>query len=38
MGFPLMVRAIRLSLEAVDAGLEDAARTLGARNGMCSRP
>ncbi len=30
MSFPLMVRAIRLSLEAVDAGLELAARTLGA--------
>lgn len=30
MGFPLMVRAIRLSIEAVDSGLEDAARTLGA--------
>ncbi|MDP6352811.1 MAG: molybdate ABC transporter permease subunit [Alphaproteobacteria bacterium] len=30
MGFPLMVRAIRLSLEAVDRGLEAAARTLGA--------
>ena len=30
MGFPLMVRAIRLSLESVDPGLEDAARTLGA--------
>ncbi|HEY8538782.1 MAG TPA: molybdate ABC transporter permease subunit [Steroidobacteraceae bacterium] len=30
MTFPLMVRAIRLSLEAVDPGLEDAARTLGA--------
>ena len=30
MGFPLMVRAIRLGFEAVDAGLEDAARTLGA--------
>jgi molybdate transport system permease protein len=30
MAFPLMVRAIRLSLEAVDVGLEDAARTLGA--------
>jgi molybdate transport system permease protein len=29
--FPLMVRAIRLSTEAVDVGLEDAARTLGAR-------
>lgn len=30
MGFPLMVRAIRLSLEAVDRGIEAAARTLGA--------
>ena len=30
MAFPLMVRAMRLSLEAVDRGLEDAARTLGA--------
>lgn len=30
MGFPLMVRAIRLSLEAVDSRLEDAAATLGA--------
>jgi molybdate transport system permease protein len=30
MGFPLMVRAIRLGFEAVDSGLEDAARTLGA--------
>jgi molybdate transport system permease protein len=30
MGFPLMVRAIRLSLEAVDAKLEEAAGTLGA--------
>ncbi|MBB5514447.1 molybdate transport system permease protein [Rubricella aquisinus] len=30
MGFPLMVRAIRLSIEAVDPKLEDAARTLGA--------
>ncbi|MBT3792687.1 MAG: molybdate ABC transporter permease subunit [Rhodospirillales bacterium] len=30
MGFPLMVRAIRLSIEAVDPGLEAAARTLGA--------
>ena len=30
MGFPLMVRAIRLSIEAVDGGLEAAARTLGA--------
>jgi molybdate transport system permease protein len=31
MAFPLMVRAIRLSLDAVDPGLEDAARTLGAK-------
>lgn len=30
MAFPLMVRAIRLSLEAVDRRLEEAARTLGA--------
>jgi molybdate transport system permease protein len=30
MTFPLMVRAIRLSLENVDRGLEEAARTLGA--------
>lgn len=30
MAFPLMVRAIRLGFEAVDAGLEDAAATLGA--------
>jgi molybdate transport system permease protein len=30
MGFPLMVRAIRLSIETVDRGLEDAAGTLGA--------
>jgi molybdate transport system permease protein len=30
MSFPLMVRAIRISLEGVDGGLEDAARTLGA--------
>lgn len=30
MAFPLMVRAIRLSLEAVDPKLEAAARTLGA--------
>jgi molybdate transport system permease protein len=30
MGFPLMVRAIRLSIEAVDRKLEEAAGTLGA--------
>jgi molybdate transport system permease protein len=31
MGFPLMVRSIRLSIEAVDRKLEEAAATLGAR-------
>jgi molybdate transport system permease protein len=30
MSFPLAVRAIRLSLEAIDPGLDQAARTLGA--------
>ncbi len=30
MAFPLLVRAVRLSIDAVDQGLEDAARTLGA--------
>lgn len=30
MGFPLMVRAIRLSIEAIDRRLESAASTLGA--------
>ena len=30
MGFPLMVRAIRLGVEAVDRNLEEAAATLGA--------
>lgn len=30
MSFPLMVRAIRISLDGIDPGLEDAARTLGA--------
>jgi len=30
MGFPLMVRAIRLSIEAADRRLEQAAATLGA--------
>ena len=33
MAFPLMVRAIRLSIEAIDRRLEDAAATLGANNG-----
>lgn len=31
MAFPLMVRALRLSFEAIDPGLEIAARSLGAR-------
>jgi molybdate transport system permease protein len=30
MGFPLLVRAVRLSIEAIDPGLESAASTLGA--------
>ncbi len=30
IAFPLMVRAIRISMESVDRGLESAARTLGA--------
>ncbi len=30
MAFPLMVRAIRLSIEALDPGLDETARTLGA--------
>jgi molybdate transport system permease protein len=30
MSFPLMVRAIRLAIEAIDSGLEAAAQTLGA--------
>ena len=30
MSFPLVVRSIRISLDALDPGLEDAARTLGA--------
>ena len=30
MSFPLMVRAIRIALEGVDRGLEEAAQTLGA--------
>lgn len=30
MAFPLLVRAVRLSIENVDRGLEEAARTLGA--------
>jgi molybdate transport system permease protein len=34
MGFPLMVRPIRLALEAIDKKLEDAASTLGANHLM----
>ena len=34
MAFPLLVRPIRLSLETVDAGLEEAAATLGASRPM----
>jgi len=30
MAFPLLVRAVRMSIEAIDLGLEKAARTLGA--------
>jgi len=33
MGFPLMVRAVRLSIEAVDMRVENAAATLGASPG-----
>ena len=38
MAFPLMVRAIRLAIEAVDPKLEDAAATLGASRvrGFCT--
>jgi molybdate transport system permease protein len=34
MGFPLLVRAVRLSIEAVDRRLEDAAASLGARGAV----
>jgi len=37
MALPLMVRAIRLALEAVDPRLENAARTLGAKPWTCFR-
>ncbi|OAF05880.1 molybdate ABC transporter permease [Bradyrhizobium centrolobii] len=33
MGFPLLVRALQLSIDAIDRGLEDAAGTLGASPG-----
>ena len=35
MAFPLMVRAIRLSIEAIDRKLEDSASTLGANRFWC---
>ncbi len=35
MALPLMVRAMRLSIESVDRRVEDAARTLGASPGRC---
>ena len=38
MAFPLLVRAVRLSLESVDTRLEAAARTLGASRAESSRP
>ena len=38
MGFPLMVRAIRLGFEAIDPRLEQAAGTLGRRRRGFSRP
>jgi molybdate transport system permease protein len=34
MGFPLLVRPIRLALEAIDRKLEDAASTLGANRAL----
>ncbi len=34
MGFPLMIRPIRLALEAIDRRLEDAASTLGANSAL----
>ncbi len=34
MGFPLLVRAVRLSIEAVDRRLEDAAASLGAHRAI----
>jgi len=38
MGFPLLVRAIRLSIEAVDTRLESAAGTLAPIRSWCSPP
>lgn len=37
VGFPLFVRAVQLGFEGVDAGLEDAARVLGAPPGQVLR-
>ena len=37
MGFPLLVRAMRLSIEAVDRRLEDAAASLGAHGASSSQ-
>jgi len=34
MGFPLMVRAIKLAIEMIDTKVEEAAKTLGANNFM----
>ena len=34
MGFPLLVRPIRLAIEAIDRRLEDAAATLGANRAL----
>ena len=34
MGFPLMVRAIKLAIEMIDIKVEEAAKTLGANNFM----
>jgi molybdate transport system permease protein len=34
MAFPLLVRAVRLSIEAIDRRLEEAAATLGANRGL----
>ena len=38
MGFPLLVRPIRLAIEAIDRRLEDAAATLGASRAWSSSP
>ena len=38
MGFPLMVRSMRLSIDSVDRRLEDAAATLGAERRSEARP